>query len=575
MANPKTREKRRQRRQKQAQTKTPASSMMKAISEPDDDIEDVDEESEEALLEELTEASKKETIQKDMGGMTAMDQPSDSGMMDMSMPTSWDELDAQDAAEDQAEEVNDLTMDVQELVHNIICSPDLAPDEKGKAIGAVGDGFGQRVQAVLSAPPEDVTKELDMDLLEIEALIAKDRRSESASEKISDWITKAILSSSARKKLTPEQFALPSKKKSPHDKAHVRNALARAAQEIKAGGPAAADARAALPKIKAAAKKFGIGDYASKSLVIEKDASDSWRAVMWPSNNFKDWDGDIISEKAHLEYVDWVNKNMDCAPAFVSWHTPETRRENQIDYVAYENGFLLMSAPLTEKEAAGLFLIQKETDLGMSHGTFVLERDPLDKNIVTKYRMVEVSDLPLEKAANPFTDFEILSKEVQMDKLQYLTKLLGSEDKAKAYIDKAGLKQKELRDAGVKEAETSDTTSAPLPAAVDQKSVVDAVIKELDMEGLQEMIKSMQESADKVPVLEELVKELSKDRDEELAAKINPPASRQFLWTKARASQSDKTLVDEENDKKLLKSKKDLGWLSEATGTTPLDLGGA
>jgi hypothetical protein len=586
MANSKTREKRRMRRMKQSQM---TNAMYKAKPDPDEESEDeVEEEGEELdesakLQAELESAAQKEITQKDMVAMdTAYMQPMGQNM-DMSMPTSWDELDAQDLAEDQADEVRELTWDVQDLVHNIVCSPDLAPDEKATAIGAVGDGFGQRVQAILAAPPDGMTKELDMDLLEVESIIAKDRRSEPTGEKIGDWITKATLSGTARKKLTPEQFALPAKRKYPiHDKAHVRNALARAAQEIKAGGPGAADAKAALPKIKAAAKKFGIGDYASKALIIEKDASGSWRAVMWPSNNFKDWDGETVSEKAHLEYVDWVNKNMDCAPVFVSWHTPETRREHQVDYVAYENGFLLMSAPLTEKEAAGLFIIQKETDLGMSHGTFVLERNPGDKNIIEKYRMVEVSDLAFDRAANPFTDFEILTKEAQMDKLQYLTKLLGSEEKAKAYIDKAGLKQKELREAGVKEAEARTETKVEAkvetPAAPDQAAIVEAVLKALDIDGLELTMKGLVEASEKVPVLEELIKELKGTKEEELAQMINPPASRQLLWSKARASTDDKTIVDEEGkDKTLVKSKKDLGWLSKLTNTTPIEstIGGA
>jgi hypothetical protein len=45
-----------------------------------------------------------------------------------------------------------------------------------------------------------------------------------------------------------------------HDEAHVRNALSRAAAQIDEGGDGAAIAKKALPKIKAAAKKLGIGD---------------------------------------------------------------------------------------------------------------------------------------------------------------------------------------------------------------------------------------------------------------------------------------------------------------------------
>ena len=50
-----------------------------------------------------------------------------------------------------------------------------------------------------------------------------------------------------------------------HDAPRVRNALARAAAAIQAGGAAAAIAKKAMPAIKAAAKKMGIGEPAKKS----------------------------------------------------------------------------------------------------------------------------------------------------------------------------------------------------------------------------------------------------------------------------------------------------------------------
>src|SRR5512146_1606942 len=44
-----------------------------------------------------------------------------------------------------------------------------------------------------------------------------------------------------------------------HDEAHVRNAMARASAQMNAGGEGARIARAAMPKIEAAAKRMGIG----------------------------------------------------------------------------------------------------------------------------------------------------------------------------------------------------------------------------------------------------------------------------------------------------------------------------
>jgi hypothetical protein len=515
-----------------------------------------------------------EVEQKDYG----MAEP----MMEMAMPvTSFQELDALKAAQEQADIVREVTYEVQDLVRNILYTPDMSPKQKTSAMKAVADEFGNRVQSEVS--DEMSEKSLDMDVLEIDALIAKDNRRVSVIEKLTDWVDKKKLTYRAEQALSDDQFALTYEedgkkvRKYPiHDKAHVRNALARAAQMIKQGGKAAEDARKALPKIHSAAKKMGIGSMEKdrSSVMVEKDATGGWRAVMWPSNNFKDWDGEIISEKAHLEYVEWVNKNMDVAPVFLSWHKGGTRREAQADFVGYENGFLLMSAPLTQKEAAGLLRAQALTDVGMSHGSMVFERKG---NVIEKYRMVEVSDLPLENAANPFTDFETLTKEVEMDTKQYLASVLGSDELAEKFLAKTQEKQDALRKAGVEEkevvAETTpeDKTEAKPEDALKIEDVIARVSKELGMEELSEQFAKLQEAAEKVVVLESVVKELSKNRDEELAEMIQPKISSKLSWMNNRPSQKSETVLkDNEEDEKLKKAKPEVGWLSEITGTTPL-----
>lgn len=518
------------------------------------------------------------------------DSPSSS--MDMMGPTSWEEADAMKNAQEEADQVRELTYQTQDLVRSILYVPSMmmSPDEKAKAIKAVGDGLGSRLKAV---SPTTMKKELDVDLLELEVFIAKDRRELSMLEKVGDFMSKAKLTASAENALSDSDFALVREeggkkvRKYPiHDKAHVRNALARAAQQIKEGGAGAADAKAALPAIRAAAKKMGIGDVqkSKSSIIIQKDLSGKWRAVMWPTNNFIDYDGEIISKEAHEEYVDWVNKNMDLAPVFLSWHTPGTQRENKIDFITYENGFILASAPLTEKEAAQLLRVQLTKDLGMSHGSFALERDPNDENIVTKYRTVEYSDLPLEKAANPFTEFSVLMKEAAMkkdEKLAYLSELLGPEEAAK-FVEKAGLKQEALREAGVKEKD-KETDSEATPEKKDETpkqdagiltpeqeaAVVALVSKELDIPGLTDTIKDLMEKAkeaEKVPELEAVIKELVRSNDEKLAEKIAPKA---MPWSKdVRPSQSKDTLVKEgdNDDDKLLESKPSF-WMDELVGT--------
>jgi hypothetical protein len=498
------------------------------------------------------------------------------------LATSFEELDAMELAREQADAVREVTWQVSDLVHNILYS-DMKPKEKATAIKSVADEFPRRVEMEVS---DEMEKSIDdMDLLELEALIAKDNRRLTVFERLSDFIEKKKLTARAENALSSEQFALvyeeggkPVRKYPIHDKAHVRNALARAAQMINSGGKAAEDARKALPKIRAAAKKMGIGaaEKERSAVVVEKDASGGWRAVMWPSNNFKDLDGEIISEKAHQEYVEWVNKNMDVAPVFLTWHKAGTRRAAQVDFAGYEHGFLIMSAPLTEKEAAGLLRAQALTDVGMSHGSFVLERDGSDPLVITKYRMVEVSDLPIENAANPFTDFETLLKEADMDTKQYLASVLGSDEEAEKHMKKMLEKQEALRKAGVEE-KASDPPAEPVAEtktaeAPNIDEIVARVAKELGMDQLSVEFAVLKEAAEKVPVLESLVAELTTKSDEKLAEMIAPKIAKSFSWMDARPSQSEKTVLKDEDkgDAKLKEAKPETGWLSELTGTTPL-----
>lgn len=536
-----------------------------------------------------------EEVEKDMGMEPVVSYQSDPGA------TSFAQLDEMKAAEDQADAVYEVTCDTRLLVSNILHSPELDPVQKAEAMKAVADEFASRVTTEI----EDTQK--DLDLLEVEALIAHDRRATSVTEYFGDFIKKAVVSSVSRDNMPDSNFAMVAdqggkkvRKYLIHDKAHVRAALSRAAQMMKRGGQAASDAKAAFPKIHAAAKKMGVGSDMSKdrnAVLIQKDANSQWRWVGWVSNNFIDWDGEIISEDAHKEYVDWLEKNKDVYPVFVSWHTPGTVRENPADFVAYENGFLIASGILNEQEAAGLMKAQAKTDLGMSHGSFVFERDATDPRIITKYRMYEISDLPLDNAANPFTDFETLVKEVGMDKLDYLTQIMGAE-KAKAFLEKTGMKKESLQAAGVESKEKPvEKPVVPVPETVKVEVVIPApetvkvevvppvppvaptteevvakVMKEMDVPGLNAFVVLAQEAMEKVPVLEALIKEMQTGEDEKLAEKLTPPAAR-FAWSqKNRPSQADETKITDE-DEKLKKSVPGVPegyWLSEATQTAPV-----
>lgn len=468
------------------------------------------------------------------------------------MPTSYEEMDAAKEARVQAELVRNETYTVQDLVYNIAYA-DMTPDEKSKAIVKVGKDFGLRLKKITSGKME---KEfVDMDLLQLQALISRDDRQMGVIEKSIDFLGNLFS--------TPEA----------NSKRDIRKRLRDVSERLAKNSND--ESRGEIQELLKSAKDAGIG---ATSILIEKDATGGWRAVMYPTNNFKDRDGEILSEAAHMEYVEWVNKNMDCAPAFCTWHQPGTARTSPMDFIGYDNGIMIASLPLTEDEAARILKMQSQMDVGLSIGGIALSRN---KNIITKYRMFEVSDLPLERAANPFTEIELISKEAQMDSKKmkdYLAGMIGDADRADKIVEKMALTQAELRKAGVeeKEVKTPETPATEAVAkeapAVNLDELVEKLSKELGMKELSDTIASLMETAEKVPALEALVKELSASNEEKLAEMIQPKIQKSLSWMKERPSQRDDTILKEgeKDDDELKKSVPSVGWFTEATGIQPV-----
>lgn len=540
---------------------------------------------EDALEEELVEELDEDTLPEELETQSKKDYDDSyvSGMATPSMvlpPASWEELEDRKRVKEQEHEIRELTWDVQDLVYAIVSNPAMTPDEKAERIKSVGDGFGARVKDVMNSDP--LMKDLDLEV--IESILAHDKRANGAVSQALD-VVKAKLTAKRENALSDDQFALvrtdgeEKVRKYPiHDKSHVRSALSRAAQMIAQGGDAAKDAKAALPKIHAAAKRFGIAVSTKEhnGIMVEKDSSGSYRWVGFVSNSFIDWDTDIFCEAAHKEYVDWFWENKDVSPVFVSWHTPGTARKSQVDFAGYENGFLMMSGPLADGEAHALLKAQEKYDLGMSHGAFIFARDETDPRIVTKYRMYECSDLPVENAANPFTSLDFVTKEVGMDKLAYLADILGSEERAKAFMERTGLKQKELEAAGIEHKDVADPAAEPAqvaqpPAPESTDKALEDRLAELDIPGLNAWVEKANVALGKVEVLEAMLKELSKSREDAVAEMIAPPALKSMAWSAKRASASDDNVIKDGDD--LAKARPAIpenAWLSQATGTAPI-----
>jgi hypothetical protein len=167
-----------------------------------------------------------------------------------------------------------------------------------------------------------------------------------------------------------------------------------------------------------------------EALCIVKQADGRMRWYARYSNNFKDRDGEIITEAAHKEYVDWAASG-GVYPELWLWHTPGTRF-GQTDWLDFADGFTHASGLVDDTDGAVEVVESlRGKELGVSHGMLCSQHG----NLITKYRSFEISVLPLERASVWTTSFDIAGKETQMaftpEKRTFLVSALG-EDRVKA-----------------------------------------------------------------------------------------------------------------------------------------------
>jgi hypothetical protein len=244
----------------------------------------------------------------------------------------------------------------------------------------------------------------------------------------------------------------------------------------------------------------------SSAFAVYKDVDGNPRWFGWVTNKWRDRDhvanpdkgGEILTDQAHKDYVGWVDEAPELRmPKLLAWHQLETAHKERADWMDYADGFLLASGPLTAKEAEAIERVEKTYDLGMSHGFIALSKDP-NEGLIDSYRSFEVSFLPLEVAANPWTDFRTITKEVfamglTENKRGFLRNLMGDE-----FVEEV-------------EQENSDKATTLEEAGVDFKEgEEDELVEsgEIDLEG-------EAEAAEEEPEEEKAQMESDKDEDED------------------------------------------------------------
>jgi len=308
---------------------------------------------------------------------------------------------------------------------------------------------------------------------------------------------------------------------------------------------------------------------ATSSFEIYKDIDGNFRWFGWVTNKWRDRDyfanpekgGEILTDDAHKDYVDWVDQSPATRmPQLLAWHTMETAHKGRADWIDYADGFVMASGPLTLREVRSIARVQQDYDLGMSHGFLPLQKDR-HEGLIQRYRTFEVSYLPLEVAANPWTEFRSITKEVfemglTEKKRGFLTKLMGDdfveeiekENATKAAeLEAAGVDFKEETEPEASATEVVETPEAEVPK-VDEveepeegKEVSTDPVADLRKEMVEaltsvgEQFKTVNEAVGSLVKSLEAISEARKEADEEIEKAIEetPAASLRALFEKS------------------------------------------
>lgn len=181
--------------------------------------------------------------------------------------------------------------------------------------------------------------------------------------------------------------------------------------------------RALLPKAKPRDDAF--------TVFKGTDGKWHWHAVF--TNNFEDLEGEILTAKAHDNYIARLDAGLVPMPVLMAWHTPGSEH-GEADLVWRSDHFVhavghFDDTPQAEKAIA--YYRKNAGKLKMSHGFTAPER-AFDGRHYEDYNTIEITTLPPYAAANPYTSFEELmtmQKTMSEDKLRFLEAVVGK-DKA-------------------------------------------------------------------------------------------------------------------------------------------------
>lgn len=291
---------------------------------------------------------------------------------------------------------------------------------------------------------------------------------------------------------------------------------------------------------------------------FKEDAQGNMWFIGLYSNKFMDRHREILSEEAHLKYIDWVTKT-GVKPQVILMHQPRhvpgfwsqvmlAYEKNYIstdvfnavledfykDYsiaqtekLFYSNGFVGVVAKVYEDKKEWVNNLNKYPEtLGMSHGFVPVK---IDGNIYNEYRSFEFSVLPLKKAANLWTTVQIMEEKVMDQETQeFLDEI--QDGTAKEIEEQTQSLETSLESAGVEYKEA------------DVAAIVNTLAERMKFgEFVDTVADRFKELIEKVEEFDARLKAVEADEDAKIAAAVVPNYA-QFLPSVA----ADKSITQEE-----------------------------
>lgn len=152
-----------------------------------------------------------------------------------------------------------------------------------------------------------------------------------------------------------------------------------------------------------------------------------WHAVF--TNNFEDLEGEILTEKAHDNYIARLDMGLVPMPTLQVWHIPGSEH-GEADML-FRNGHFVHAVghfdDTPEGEKAIAYYRKNASKLKMSHG-FTAPEWAFDGKHYEEYNTIEITTLPPYAAANPYTSFEELmnmTKDITEEKRRQLALVVG------------------------------------------------------------------------------------------------------------------------------------------------------